>query len=273
MEDDTLFDKVSLPYTDIAPKGGETPFLLVLLLLIFFPPAAWYVMWKEEGFDHWLGYLIGIYGVLALLGSFVATMVLVPQVNSFYRASHLQQPAVSPLSYLTVYYAIGIGEIAFSILLYLVHAKYKKLPKNWLIIGVIGLAISSLVPYTLVFSSYQALNNLLQQTRPVISHASTLITPSQTERVISPTIGVTPGALMVKAKELLATKLGVSQSSITEISTMKKEWNDGSLGCPKPGIMYTQVVIEGYQIILQVKDKQYDFHAGNSPESVFLCEK
>src|SRR6476620_6272108 len=103
MEEDTIYDKVTLPYTDMAPKGGETPFLLVLLLLIFFPPAAWYVMWKEHEYHRWFAWLIGAYGLLTIIGSFVILSILIPYSNQIYASLNLQQPAVSPFAYTSIY--------------------------------------------------------------------------------------------------------------------------------------------------------------------------
>ena len=38
-------------------------------------------------------------------------------------------------------------------------------------------------------------------------------------------------------------------------------WSDGSLGCPEPGIMYTQAQVPGYWIVLRSAGKQYDYRA------------
>ncbi|OLT21801.1 hypothetical protein BJF81_14735 [Ornithinimicrobium sp. CNJ-824] len=38
-------------------------------------------------------------------------------------------------------------------------------------------------------------------------------------------------------------------------------WPDGSLGCPKPGMMYTQALVPGRQLILAVDGRQASYHA------------
>ena len=40
-------------------------------------------------------------------------------------------------------------------------------------------------------------------------------------------------------------------------------WNDGSLGCPEPGVMYTQALVNGYWIVIEAAGKQYDFRVGS----------
>lgn len=39
-------------------------------------------------------------------------------------------------------------------------------------------------------------------------------------------------------------------------------WADGSLGCPRPGRLYTQALVPGYRVKLQVGNEVLDYHAG-----------
>jgi hypothetical protein len=40
-------------------------------------------------------------------------------------------------------------------------------------------------------------------------------------------------------------------------------WNDGSLGCPEPGMMYTQVLVNGYWVVIDAGGQKYDFRVGS----------
>jgi len=40
-------------------------------------------------------------------------------------------------------------------------------------------------------------------------------------------------------------------------------WNDGSLGCPEPGMMYTQALIKGYWVVVEAAGRKFDFRVGN----------
>ena len=40
-------------------------------------------------------------------------------------------------------------------------------------------------------------------------------------------------------------------------------WSDGSLGCPEPGMMYTQALVNGYWVVIQAADQNYDFRVGS----------
>ena len=39
-------------------------------------------------------------------------------------------------------------------------------------------------------------------------------------------------------------------------------WNDGSLGCPEPGMGYTQALVNGYWVVINAAGRTYDFRAG-----------
>jgi hypothetical protein len=40
-------------------------------------------------------------------------------------------------------------------------------------------------------------------------------------------------------------------------------WNDGSLGCPEPGKMYTQALVNGYWVIIDAAGRKYDYRVGS----------
>lgn len=69
----------------------------------------------------------------------------------------------------------------------------------------------------------------------------------------------------------LATRLGVEESAIAVLSAESVTWSDGSLGCPQPGMLYTQALVEGSRVVLEHEDRFYDYHAGTEHEP-FLCE-
>jgi hypothetical protein len=47
-------------------------------------------------------------------------------------------------------------------------------------------------------------------------------------------------------------------------------WNDGSLGCPEPGMMYTQALVNGYWVVIGAAGQTYDFRVGRGG-SFRLC--
>ncbi len=49
-------------------------------------------------------------------------------------------------------------------------------------------------------------------------------------------------------------------------------WNDGSLGCPEPGQIYTQALVPGYHFVLGHRGQRYDYHASGKGHFV-LCQR
>ena len=68
-----------------------------------------------------------------------------------------------------------------------------------------------------------------------------------------------------------ATRLGVDPSAVTVVDAHEETWNDGSLGCPEPGMMYTQALVDGYQVIVEANGTQLDYR-GSGPGQFRVCE-
>lgn len=67
----------------------------------------------------------------------------------------------------------------------------------------------------------------------------------------------------------LASRLGIPESAITVRTVESVEWPDASLGCPRPGMMYAQVITPGYRIVLEADGKRYEYHTSRT--HVMLC--
>jgi hypothetical protein len=70
----------------------------------------------------------------------------------------------------------------------------------------------------------------------------------------------------------LATRLQIDRSVIELVGAERVTWSDGSLGCPRPGEMYTQALIQGSKVILGTdgRTRIYIYHAGADGRP-FLC--
>lgn len=60
------------------------------------------------------------------------------------------------------------------------------------------------------------------------------------------------------AIDLVAGQTGVTPEQITIISEEAVDFSDSSLGCPKPGMAYMQVITPGHKVILESAGKVYD---------------
>lgn len=69
----------------------------------------------------------------------------------------------------------------------------------------------------------------------------------------------------------LAFRLGVAEEEVTLVEQTEVVWRDGSIGCPVPGMSYTQALVDGSRIILEVGGEEYSYHQGGG-RAPFLCE-
>lgn len=68
-----------------------------------------------------------------------------------------------------------------------------------------------------------------------------------------------------------AQRTGSDPADIEVVVFEEVTWSDGAMGCPEPGQMYTQALVEGYRIVLAVDDSELTYH-GAQGEEPFLCE-
>jgi hypothetical protein len=78
------------------------------------------------------------------------------------------------------------------------------------------------------------------------------------------------GAAAVAVRDL-ARRLEIEPSQIRVVTQEEVTWRDGSMGCPKPGMLYPQVLTDGTRVVLEADGKEYEYHAGGR-RSAFLCE-
>jgi hypothetical protein len=83
--------------------------------------------------------------------------------------------------------------------------------------------------------------------------------------------GTVPDEILQAAIADAAQETGADPSTITVVSAEATTWNNGALGCPKPGEMYTQALVPGYRIVLDAGGRELDYHASASG-TVKLCE-
>ncbi len=62
--------------------------------------------------------------------------------------------------------------------------------------------------------------------------------------------------------------LTIEQVAVQNVEAM--QWRDSSLGCPRKGMMYAQVITPGYLIELEAEGKVYEFHTDTN-RAVVLC--
>lgn len=81
----------------------------------------------------------------------------------------------------------------------------------------------------------------------------------------------TTTAWINQAVKDLAGRLKLDEGEIQVVSFESVVWPDGGLGCPEPGVFYTQVLVEGFRIRLEHNGQTYNYH-GSLKRAPFLCE-
>ncbi|PCO05275.1 hypothetical protein AWR36_011175 [Microbulbifer flavimaris] len=72
------------------------------------------------------------------------------------------------------------------------------------------------------------------------------------------------------ALRITADYVGVPQDRLRLQSVEPVQWEDSSLGCPKPGRRYLPAVIDGYKAVVSHGSRQYDVHIADGRGAV--CE-
>ncbi len=73
--------------------------------------------------------------------------------------------------------------------------------------------------------------------------------------------GEVPDDLMDKILADLEGRTGAQRAEFETLQAEAVQWNDGALGCPEPGQVYTQAIVDGFRVVLKHEGKTYDYHA------------
>lgn len=71
----------------------------------------------------------------------------------------------------------------------------------------------------------------------------------------------------------LSTRLSLDLEQIHVISTESILWPDTALGCPRPGAVYDEQTIPGYQVLLEANEQEYVYHTDAERKFVLCVEE
>jgi len=74
--------------------------------------------------------------------------------------------------------------------------------------------------------------------------------------------GQVPQAILDPILKEAAALAKLDREQLVIVRAESVVWNDGSLGCPEPGMMYTQAQVNGYWIVIEAAGQKYDFRVG-----------
>lgn len=80
-----------------------------------------------------------------------------------------------------------------------------------------------------------------------------------------------PDAVIDRVLSMAGDATGAAVEDVEVLRAQAVTWRDGSLGCPEPGQVYTQALVEGYWVVVRTDGRELDYRAGpdGTPR---LCE-
>jgi len=98
-----------------------------------------------------------------------------------------------------------------------------------------------------------------EQVEPVPPSASPTLTEEN-----PPVKGEVPKGILDPILKEAAALAKVAREQLVIVRAQPVVWNDGSLGCPEPGKMYTQALVNGYWVVIEAAGQKYDFRVDRS---------
>ena len=78
-----------------------------------------------------------------------------------------------------------------------------------------------------------------------------------------------PSEIETEARKLLADQVGEGDFTLTSSEGM--QWSDASLGCPREGFGYAQVITPGYKLIFELEGVSYPVHTNADGSHMVIC--
>jgi hypothetical protein len=97
--------------------------------------------------------------------------------------------------------------------------------------------------------------------------------PEQGPEETPPVTGEVPEDILSLIIADAVERTGAEPAEIEIVSTQSITWGDTSLGCPKPGKVYAQVLVNGYWVVLRYQEQEFDYRVDNQFNigNFFLC--
>jgi hypothetical protein len=109
-----------------------------------------------------------------------------------------------------------------------------------------------------------------------LSPTTSNVVPSKHERADASTTEAVSSATEIVgelAKEDLGRRLDRNASEIFILAVESVTWPDGALGCPEPGLFYTQATVRGFRVVLDWGGETFYYHAGSDGVPFFCPEE
>ena len=130
-----------------------------------------------------------------------------------------------------------------------------------------GLAAFAVAPVMALHAAVAGPHERRQTETRIVT--SSMMAPLSATGETPPMKGQVPQAILDPILKEAAALAEVARDQLVIVHAESVVWNDGSLGCPEPGMMYTQALVNGYCVVIEAAGRTYDFRVGSA--SFRLC--
>jgi hypothetical protein len=81
---------------------------------------------------------------------------------------------------------------------------------------------------------------------------------SQSENAVTKSADPQLSSYEELARDKVAAQIDAATVDVSVISSQAVQFNDSSLNCPQPGMLYAQVITDGHQVLVSAREKTYD---------------
>ena len=99
---------------------------------------------------------------------------------------------------------------------------------------------------------------------PLVEPLDTVVDSTPTSFATTSTLSEVPNDYVAA---IVADAAHSSGAAIEEMMVKLAEavqWSDGSLGCPQPGVVYTQAIVDGFRIVVQTPSGGLDYRTSGT---------
>lgn len=114
--------------------------------------------------------------------------------------------------------------------------------------------------------------SLAETTTTAEPRSATTVSAEGTGPVGGSITGVAPDLVIQEVFAAAEALTGLDRVDMTLMRAQAVTWSDGSLGCPEPGVGYTQALVDGYWVQLEVENSTLDYRVTDRGH-IQLCER
>jgi hypothetical protein len=109
---------------------------------------------------------------------------------------------------------------------------------------------------------------------PPEGEQSTVIKPPPQNTIVSANgegLVLPSEALISQALADASGRTGLPLAALSVVESSPRTWRDGSLGCPEPGMNYTQALVPGWRLVIRAGEELLDYRMATRGTAFMYC--